>query len=332
MRNAYIDQQTFRGRYETMLTQYSAMQTQVEELKYELMNRKSQEQKLPAAAKALNSAQDTIRELRHALTNSEEHAKHSEEYAKQATADQEQVRRLREQLAKADADTLAMTSKIKRQEEAEAESEQELTACRAQLQQASEQHIAQSKAAETLRGRVAVLEARVKDCTQLEASNAWFVRHALKMQAGRARRARLWRTLIPWAALSSRNRDLCIRSALHARHSSRRRLWRSCAGWRERTAQLYQKRRILSALAARFRRSRLLAAFRALTEAHRLHAKVFRHLQLDWRHLQLDWLRAWRSAAAMTRHARSRLQVCLRRKIAMPELRWGCRASFLLRF
>ena len=314
MRNAYIDQQTFRGRYESMLTQYSAMQTQVEELKDELINRKSQEQQLPATAKALNSAQDAIRELRHALTNSEQHAKQSEEHAKQASAVQEQVRRLQEKLEKADADTIAMSSKIKRQEEAEVESEQELTECRAKLQQASEQHIAQAKAVEILKGRVATLEARAKDCTQLEASNAWFVRQALKMQAGRARRACLWRALIPWAALSSRNRDLCIRSDLDARHRARRRLRRSCVGWRERTAQRYHTGRILSALGARARRSRLLVAFRALTEARRLHATVVRHLQLDW------W-RAWRAAAAAARGTRARLQVCLRRKSAQLELR-----------
>lgn len=297
MRNAYIDQQTFRGRYESMLTQYSLMQTQNEELKSELLRCKGQQQRLPATTKALNAAQLTICDLRTALTSSEEQAKETSQAREQAS-------RMQELLAKAENDMAIMTAKLKRHQETEDAAATELAGCRAQLLGTSEELASKSKAFETVKAKLEGLVAQTSECKRLSARNAWLVQQALKKAAGQARRRRIVRALPAWAAVCVRTRDLAVRCGLERR----RRRWRTlrvlCAAWRERTAECYHQERVLSALDAKFRRGRLHAAFEALVDARRIDAT------LNW-YVKMDGLRRWSAVVAAAGKARSRLQVML---------------------
>ena len=291
MRNAYIDQQTFRGRYESMLTQYSLMQTQVEELKSELAKYRGQ----PAAAKALNAAQLTIRELRHALAGSEEQAQES-------SAAREQARRLREMVDKAEGDRAAMSAQLKRHEGVEEATAEELAGCRSKLQEASEELASKSKALETVKARVAGLVAEAGECKRLSAHNAWLLQQALKKRRDLARRWRLRRAVAEWALLFARERDLNARRVLEDRRR-RRLLSTLCAYWREQTAERYHEQGVLSALAAKLRRGRLRVAFEALVDVRRVDATLNRHAKMDG-------LRRWSVVVSAALRARSRAQVC----------------------
>ena len=69
MRDAYIDQETFRGRYIRMLAQYSSMQSLVYDLKRELSIRSNSQASTHASAESetLVDCQRTIRELQQKL-------------------------------------------------------------------------------------------------------------------------------------------------------------------------------------------------------------------------------------------------------------------------
>ena len=77
MRDAYIDQETFRGRYGKMLAQYSSMQSLVHELQRELSQRSFRPE--TQAELVGNGSLQPVRELQHRLA-------HAEAQCKEATA------------------------------------------------------------------------------------------------------------------------------------------------------------------------------------------------------------------------------------------------------